>query len=157
MEPLEFYVLCESRSTELAKRFLDTFLPFRIPVAEDFPFPQYEDDSKAIFQTPEELMKCLEENKDEGYSFYWNSQCESGPDQAMLFYTEDGAMIVGLSGVNLAPADTLKKISKQVEGRYGYFTIESCPPNTRDEFIEICRESTLTNLFDGWIRNKTLS
>ena len=97
-------------------------------------------------------MQRLEKEKDGIYSFYWDTKSNSGPDQAMLFYTKDGAMIAGLAGTHLDPAETLKKLSNQVNGSFGYITGENHPPATRDAFIDLCRNSEHTNLFDGKIR-----
>ncbi len=152
MDPTEIYVLCESRSAELAKRFLDSCLPTRTPVADEYPFPEYVDEPSDTFQTPNELMRRLESDKHESYSIYWDAASNNGPRQAMLFYTEDGAMIAGIGGPSVSLGETLSCVAKQVNGRFGFITSGSCPPETSEAFIAICRESTLANIFEGQLR-----
>ena len=153
MDNMEIYVLCQSRSVKLALRFLDACLPARVPITDEYPFPEYVDNPSEVFQTPEELMCQLEKNTNEGYSIYWgNLEC-NGPRQAMLFYTVSGAMIAGIGDPSAGVVETLKCIANQVDGRFGYITGESCPRTTSEEFISICRNSTLTCLFEGEIRN----
>ncbi|MEO8498208.1 MAG: hypothetical protein ABI614_24345 [Planctomycetota bacterium] len=153
MDPTEVYVLCESRSADLAERFLNACLPERTPGADDFPFPEFVDEPSDTFDTPEELMRRLEKDKNASYSIYWNATSNDGPRQAMLFYTEDGAMIAGIGGPNSGLDETLACVAKQVNGRFGYITSGSCPPETIEAFIGICRESTLVNVFEGHLRN----
>lgn len=152
MDPTEIYVLCKSRSVELAKNFLDAFLPERTLAADDYPFPQYADEPSDIFQTAEDLMCRLEKEEHESYSIYWNTASNNGPDQAMLFYREDGTMVAGIGGPNASLGETLASVAKQVNGRFGFITSGSCPPETSEAFIAICRESTLVNLFEGQLR-----
>jgi len=131
---------------------LDEFLPARTPVADEYPFPEYVDNPSDMFRIPEELVQRLEINEQEGYSIYWDSNLEDGPRQAMLFYTEDGAMIAGIGGPNAELNETLENVAKLVKGRYGFITSGSCTPEIREAFINICRESTLVNLFEGQLR-----
>ncbi len=152
MDPTEIYVLCESRSAQLAKCFLDVCLPSRNPLADEYPFPEYVDEPSDTFQTSEELMRRLEKDEHESYSIYWDAASNDGNRQAMLFYTEDGAMIAGIGGPNVGLDETLLYVAKQVNGRFGYITSGSCPPETIEAFIDICRKSTLTNLFEGQLR-----
>jgi hypothetical protein len=152
MDRLEVYVLCESRSRACAEPFLNAFLPQRSPAAEDYPFPQYTDQPEVVYQTPDEVMQRMETEPDARYSLYWRNQTAEEPEMAMLFYTRDGAMIAGLVVSEPAVGPTLQAMSRQVQGRFGYITLESSPPETRDEFISLCRDSTEINLFAGDLR-----
>lgn len=153
MNPIEVYVMCESRSAELARHFLDVCLPSRTPVADQYPFPEYVDTPTETFQSPEKLMEKLADENNESYSIYWDAVDNCGPQQAMIFYTDDGAMIAGLGGPNLSIDESLTLISHQVNGRFGYVTSGSCPPETIEEFLELCHSSTLPSLVDGCVRN----
>ena len=96
MDATEIYVLCNSRSANLASRFLNECLRDRRQIADEYPFPEFVDDPVKTFQTPEDLMQRLEQDEHESYSIYWDAKRADGPRQAMLFYTEDGAMIAGI-------------------------------------------------------------
>ena len=153
MDATEVYVLCDSRSANIAMRFLNACLPSRRQLAEEYPFPEFVDDPVQTFQTPEDLMQRLEQDENESYSIYWDAENADGPRQAMLFYTEDGAMIAGVGGPESSLDKTIAFIAEQVRGRFGFVTSGSCPPETVDEFKRICGESTLVNLYEWQLRN----
>lgn len=152
MERREVYVLCESRSRACAEPFLNAFLPQRSPADEDYPFPQYEDQPEVVYERPEEIMQRMEAAPDARYALYWRNLVAEGPEMAMLFYTRDGALMAGLVVDEPEVQATLQALSRQVQGRFGYITSESCPPETREEFIDLCRDSTEINLFAGELR-----
>lgn len=152
MEPFEVYVLCRKRSTIVALEFLDAFLPNRKPVADEFPYPEFGARPQAIYHTPEEVMLQLEVEHQESYSIYWDGDDSEYALQGMLFFTEDGAMIVGLVIVGTNYAKALLDVANVVCGRFGLITSESRPPDTQTEFMSMCRNSTLTALVDGQIQ-----
>lgn len=153
MDALEIYVLCESRSAELAQKFLDAFLPKRTPIADEYPYPEFEDEPTDVFLTAIELMHRLEVDATESYSIYFDEFGSTGT-QAMLFYTEDGAMIAGVSGLEIPPNAVLQRMAAEVGGEFGYLTSGSCPPETRGEFIALCRNSALDRLVEGQVKNR---
>ncbi len=65
MVPFEIYVLCAARTKGMS--FLDTFLPLRAAVAEEFPFPEFAATPTAVYRTPEEVMHRLASEPNEGY------------------------------------------------------------------------------------------
>lgn len=152
MNALEVYVLCGSRSSSVARRFLQAIATERQPVAEDFPFPEFSERPERTFSDPMELIELLESRPNDAYSIYWNVEDTSYCEQAMLFFTEDGGMIAGIGGPSKSVAETLTLIGAEVGGDYGYVSSGSCPPSTIPEFKKICEESTLDNLFEGEIR-----
>lgn len=152
MNVLEVYILCESRSAKLAERFLETFSPKRLPVAEEYPYPQYEQGAPAVFNSATELMQQLELDESESYSFYWNSIGNEICEQVMLFYLEDGSLIAGIGEPAREPLQVIQEMAKCVGGRFGFISSDSFPAESREEFIEICRSSALDSLYDGFIR-----
>jgi hypothetical protein len=157
MDPFEIYVLCGERSAAVAGRFLAEFAPKRISVATDFPFPEFVDEPRIVFAEPNELIRQLEIETSESYSIYWNVE-RGVADQVMLFFTDDGGMIVGLGGPQIPAKIAFPAIQKIVNGKYGYVTNGCSPPSSIDEFVSLCERSTLVNLFDGDVRvpNRTM-
>lgn len=152
MNAVEVYVLCSARTSAVAHRFLDTFAGQRMPVAEDFPFPEFSDEPECILLDANELIDLLESRRHEPYAIYWNLEGRPSGEQAMLFFTEDGGMIAGIGGHVESVAGAFTAISAVVNGKYGYVTDGTCPPATIEEFKAICEQSTLTNLFEGKLR-----
>ena len=153
MDATEIYVLCGSRSAKLANHFLNCCLPDRQPVANEYPFPEFADNPLAIYQSADELLIRLEQEPGEGYSIYWDSKDDKSSRQVMLFFTEDGSMIAGFGGACETASESLRAIALLVNGQFGYVTSGSCPPESRDAFIQLCRDSTVINLFEGKIRD----
>jgi len=152
MDATEIYVLCRSRSKAVAIRFLDAFAGSRTQVAEDFPYPEFADEPEITYATPLDLIERLENEHDSSYSIYWDCHSEDEPEQVMLFFTSEGRMIVGVGGPKESIESSLQKIATLVDGEYGYVTSGSCPPDTRDEFVEIATASTLPCVVDGRLR-----
>ena len=152
LSEVEVYVLCEVRSKDMGTAFLDTFLPHRNSVAAEFPFPEFRDPPQKVYHSAEEIMDRLELEPNQGYSLYWNLDERRPPRQAMLFFTCDGAMIAGLVVPGDEGCNALVEIAKCVRGHYGFLTTENPPPATSVEFMELCRNSTLSALVDGRLR-----
>lgn len=148
MNKIEIYVLCKDRSRKLALDFLDEFLPEREELVNEYSYPQYSDESK-IIDDVNELMCILEEIGNESYSLYWRNVSNSDVETALVFYTEDMGMIVGVVVEEKNCEYILRKLSTFVNAEFGYITIESPPPNNRREFINLCRSSNTMKLIDG--------
>ena len=147
----EVYVDCAARTVEMAKRFLDRFLPSRSQTSEDYVYPELSDDSKCIFSNVDELIEKLVAEPSEGYGIYWDREGDGDPFQAMLFFTEDGGLIAGLATKSPNTADVLQSLSEAVGGRFGVAVHEEPPPDLMSEFIQKCRLSTTARLVDGAI------
>ncbi|WHI53283.1 hypothetical protein P3339_11180 [Microbulbifer sp. MLAF003] len=149
MELIEIYVLCKERTKKLVLRFLDELLPSREEVAEDYPYPEYSDEPECVYDTSDELLQVLEKDESASYSVYWDGTGNSVVKSAMSFFTEDGCMIAGIT----VPADGseswLNKLSELVGGEYGYVGFDSPPPDTREEFIQMCKGSDQIRLVAG--------
>ena len=154
MDAREVYVLIETRSADMANRFLRAFAEHRNPVATDFPFPEFADDPECVFDTPDDVITQLERRVNEPYAIYWNIHGVGRvAEQAMLFFMVDGGMIAGLGGLRQSVEETLIAIRCVVDGEYGYVTSGSCPPTSVEAFKSLCEKSTLANLFEGRLRS----
>ncbi len=149
MEIREIYVLCKERSKKLVFEFLDRFFPEREASSEDYPYPEYSDDPECVYDDCDELFEVLENNTEESYSVYWDSTNDGEVKNAMVFFTEDGGMIVGIAVECDDCGVWLKKLSEVVEGEYGYVSFDSPPPETRKDFIMYCKNSDQVKLMAG--------
>ena len=134
----ELYALSLNRSAIFANSFLRKFLPQRTEGADDYSVPQYSQVPSHRFRSVEELLKFLEKNPVEEYGIYWNS-CEDGGEvlQAMLFYTSDNHLILGLAVGDVKRQTLLNELLKFSGTGIGYITNEERPPNTAFEFREL--------------------
>lgn len=155
MDAVEVYVLCGSRSKSIADTFLTSYAPSRIGVANEYPYPEFVDEPERTFETADELIDRLASEQNSSYSIYWN--CIGGPEQVMLFFTNDGHMIAGIGGPKTSLERTLTELCELVGGRFGYVTSGSCPPDTFEEFESLSRNSTLPCIVDGQLRNRERS
>jgi hypothetical protein len=153
MEPIEVYVLCQNREKIIGIAFLNTFLPNRSPLADEFPFPEFVDLPQVVYSKYEDIMQKLENESHESYSLYWKSKDGEGSHQAMLFYTQDGAMIAGLVVPSERVVNALVDVAEVVRGKFGFITLESHPPKSSIEFIDLCQGATLPALVDGKLCN----
>jgi hypothetical protein len=149
MDDVEVYVLLDVRSCAVAGDFLDEYLPYRESTANNFPFPEFVNEPETVFTSPDDLMRHLENNPQRSYSLYWNASKPGRVSQAMIFYTIDGAMILGIAGRFDVPQAVLQQLAQTYGAKYGYLTSEECPPSTKSEFMRISTESTLPSLVNG--------
>ena len=138
------YCLVASRDATIGIAFLDKFLPDREASAVDYPVPRYVDAPQHVFTDPGELMLFLAKKLNEKYSIYWrNIDSTNVFGHGMLFYTDDGKMIVGVSVAGNYPEDALvircyKEVKKFLNSEMGCITIEEPPPLNAIEFKDFC-------------------
>jgi hypothetical protein len=139
---VDLYVLCPEASVALAHRFLDAWAADRRPASDD------DQRLRALPAAP--------------VAMYWRVERAERDARApeaehvMLFFTDDGAMIAGLSvaGWDRPRAELeplLVRLAGTVGARHGYVTAEEPPVSDgRDAFIAECRRRELA-LIDGAI------
>ena len=149
MDLVEIYVLCKGRSQVLVLTFLEHFLPNREEVAEDYPYPEYADIPKHVYDDHKEIIGALEKDINKSYSLYWNDTSDGDIRSAMIFFTEDAGMIAGITVAAGEEGAWLKKLSDCLGGRYGYVGFDAPPPETKAEFIDFCKSTDQTRLIDG--------
>jgi hypothetical protein len=131
------YVLATNRSAEIAVRFLDRFMPERCPAFDA-------DDPPEVLGLPRgstvgEVLQFLEANPTRAYSMYWGSERAGPPYNAVLSFTADGCLILGLAAayddeVKLAH-QTLAELKEFAASRWGYAGVEENPAGSREEFV----------------------
>lgn len=153
METFCIYSLCHVRSREVAVQFLNRFLPNRVAVADEYPFPEFADNPKSVFKDPFDVIELLESDVGETYALYWNNSADdpdlTSPLQAMLFFLNDGKMIVGLAVSSQAPNQILKVVSDFVGADYAMVTGDEPPPEHSEEFKQLCKDGTLPRVVAG--------
>jgi hypothetical protein len=132
------YVLATDRSADLAVRFLDRFLPEREPSFD--PADPSEVLGVPTTSTIRKILEFLEANPACAYSLYWRNPKGVAPFRAMLVFTDDGHLILGLSpslddDQSVARA-ALSEMKTFAGSRLGYFGIEEAPVGSRGEFID---------------------
>lgn len=133
----EMYVLCDSRTEETIYAFLNNCALNRRPLTDEYPIPENSDNPTDIIYSEQEIFKKLVKDNHEAYAFYWN--CDFPIKTAMLFFTEDGNLIVGLAVCEPYVQSYYQQILLSVKGSYGYVQNaqeESPPPNCKSDFIK---------------------
>jgi hypothetical protein len=129
------YVLSSDRSAKSAERFLDTFAPHREQSADDFVFPQYAKQPNLVVKSAREAILYCEAHPSEEQSLYFRNLGD-GPAHAMLFFTPDDALILGLSVVERED-EWFVRLKEYAGSRVGYITFETAPVRTASEFREL--------------------
>lgn len=93
----ELYALSKDRSASAVLAFLDRFAPGRVPASVDYPVPAYGPVTTVTFETDREIMDYLQVHQHQPYNLYWNNFPPDSVATAMVFYTRDGAVILGLA------------------------------------------------------------
>lgn len=137
--PTEVYVLCKQRSLSIAQYFLNKVVPNRKATQDEYSVPECSDRPLQCFREADDVLSHLIRNNTEPYGLYWNNTGSDTPLQAFLFFTTDGAMIAGLA-VNGDGLHALATLSRVVEGKFGYITLEDRPPDTASEFVRRCQD-----------------
>lgn len=102
------YVLTDKRTTEFIQSFLDKFVPNRHESADEYEILQYSDKPTIIFNTANELVDYLTENKNEIHTIYWGNSDQSDIRGAMCFFTNDGHLILGIYCDTMYPETTIE-------------------------------------------------
>ena len=101
-------------------------------------------------------MAVLENQKDKSYALYWDCHDSDVVRSAMLFYTEDGALVAGLAVTAGNGEAWLRSIAEAVHGSHGYVSFDSPPPETRRAFLEVCSASDQARMISGNIKEPCL-
>jgi len=149
MSVVEVYVLCKSRSKELALAFLEKFIPSREACADEYPYPEFDDEPKYVYDDVEKLLDTLESEEDESYSLYWNAVNNANIQSGMLSFTEDGQMIVGLAVDEVDVKKRFEELASLTGGEFGYISLESAPAENQAEFVQYCKDSDQIRMVEG--------
>lgn len=141
----EVYVLCSARSEDVIYSFLDKFASNRTATTDEYPIPENSDNPIDIVYSEQEIFKKLVKDSNEPYAVYWN--CDFPIKTAMLFFTKDGSLIVGLAVYEPHVQSYYQQLLLSVEGVCGYMQNaqeESPPPNCKNDFIK------RVGVYNGW-------
>jgi hypothetical protein len=131
----EIYVLTSNRSPEFTTAFLDTFLPSRSALAADYPVPWLEETPDLIFYSASELISYLGENPQESYGIHWHStNTEVEISHAMLYYTIDGHLVLGLAVAPSVLKETIVRLLAFAGVENGLMGSEQPPPDNVADF-----------------------
>lgn len=148
----DIYILAAERTLATAKRFMDAWTHGLTPNASEYEFPQYSDNPSSVYSSPLELISALIQAPAEAHAIYWNNPTQNHVRTAMLFFTADGSMIVGLSvdsDQQRVLEDSIERLAVCLEARAGYCAYEEPPPDTRQEFIDNARRAAPPKIVDG--------
>lgn len=138
--PLEIYVLTTDRSVGAIRRFLDHYMPSRAPAALEYAIPEYANNPTQILTTDAALLAYMAMHPLEHYGVYWHEQATGSSLQtAMVFYTRDGAAILGLAGYFEDAYENLQDLAAFARAKHGWLTSEERPPDTAAAFIKQCQ------------------
>ena len=139
------YFLTNTRSSEWIIPFLDTFLPNRVIAQVDFVLCDSERNEVFYSDSAEEVINFLEKNPKIAYTIYWNNTDKASIYcHAMLFYTDDGNIIVGIStpGRYIVGEDNPIRVYEDMKKYFGFqtgcITVEEAAPTNTTEFIDFC-------------------
>jgi hypothetical protein len=135
----ELYALSSDRSAAFALRFLDTFTPGGSAAAVDYPVPEHANLSTHTFTQVEELLAHLEANTSEPYGVYWRAHRDAADVRmAMLFYTDDGFVILGLAVDESCEAAQMARLKAFADAEFTAAWDEQAPPRSAVEFRAMC-------------------
>jgi hypothetical protein len=142
---IDCYFLVENRYPKTIMHFIGEFLPQSEESADEYEVPIYYDNPDFIFQDASSLLEYLFEHKDVEYSIYWRNKIPNAIIQhGMVFYTNDGNMILGASIIGKDPLEeeALRQynlLGEFLDSKIGCITVEEAPPYNSNEFIEFAK------------------
>ena len=153
----DVYVIVANKSKEVTDRFLGNWLSDFQETADEYEYPQYEDNSKILFKDAKKLISYLLNMPGSSYSLYWNNKNLKGEvANGMLFFNQDGSLILGISVIvedSLKLKIYLEELGKEFGADYGFVNVENPPPESLKEFISELKDSNFIKLIKGKIEN----
>ncbi|MDP6046388.1 MAG: hypothetical protein QGH94_02900 [Phycisphaerae bacterium] len=134
----DVYVLAE-RSEHVLAEFRRKHLSGFREAAEEYEFPQYAAEPDFVTEDLRRVIDVLLQHSDEHYAIYWNNSVDGDVRSAMVFFTNDGRLIFGLSVLAPAAQRTLAELLAEAGSQVGGVLFETPPPASAEEFIAACR------------------
>lgn len=138
----DLYVLAPERTVAVAENFLGHFAPEREQASVDYCFPRYVELPQLVLESAEEAMHYCVSHPTEAQSFYFRNT-NPEPAHAMLFFTSDGGLILGLS-VHEDSDRWFDRLKEHTRCTIGYITHESPPVDTVAAF-RVMATARITN------------
>lgn len=132
----DVYALCVDRSAVSFGKFRSAFLTHAEEAADEYEFPHLADSKEFITKDLPVILEKLYHEKEEDYAIYWRVYLDEGTTAAMMFFTDDGYIIYGLTVSEDIAETVLEKLKKLFSSEIGGKTFEQPPPLNSKEFIE---------------------
>lgn len=145
MNSVDIYVLVFARTSFYVERFKSRWLQNAVPSRERFPFPFDSLVEETDYTDVEALIERLLDDRNQPYSIYWNDY-EGDILNPMLFFTNDGGMIAGLTVRKQGkrpPEYYLEELTKSVDAVCGVMSWETPPPLNQVEFMEWVKRNSI--------------
>jgi hypothetical protein len=141
---IDQYFLVDNRSPASVKRFLQFYLPNHVEAAEDYLIPACSSDPEMLVNNADDVLLRLE-NNDADHGIYWrNLDPRSRIKHFMVFHTNDGKMIFGVSIEGNDPENSksvslFTELKSFLNADIGCITVEEPPPVNAVEFTEFSK------------------
>lgn len=137
---IEIYILLDSQKREQIEFFIASYLEGFKAAAELFEVPQYSRVTEFSTEKIAEILEYLYNSKGLGYQLYWNNPQDGDIINGMVFFNEDGSLILGVS---VRPEDEERyslKLKEDFKSQYLMIYGVKLPPLSRKGFISEYRE-----------------
>jgi hypothetical protein len=157
----DIYILLNGRSRNLIESFLNRFIPGGVANLDEFVIPELSLNPRLTFDSLADLIDYLSEDGTEEYYISWYNSDQSGPEIGLVAFTRDGGAIAGLrfsmesvasEVLRVIPpvvVNTLREMGEFTASKFGCVLKEEPPPDTVEEFVEICQVSAPPKIVDG--------
>jgi hypothetical protein len=136
---IDCYTLVDRRDAQTALAFLNTFLPRRRSLYAEHHLPRDAEVAEVALPSDERAMRYLEAHPDQVHTIYTVAEGSAQLNYAMVGYTRDGKMTLGVSCEESQPevaAEYLRKLQAFAGTSDGYCDVEKAPPETVEEYRE---------------------
>lgn len=134
---LDVYVLVPTRSNQAIAAFAESFLSGMTEAAEEYVFPQFSDNPGFSTSDVSEVIRRVLADTTAEYSLYWSGLGIASSTAAMMFFTADGGLIVGLTVPEAQIAYAKAELSKTMRSTCSLVLFEQPPPDTALEFANM--------------------
>ncbi len=141
MDVFTIYGLLNDRSKTTALAFLDRYMPDREQSAAEYEFPRFSRPPDFLLFDYLDVLDYLEEHLRTPYALYLrNTKCDISPINAMFFFTSDEHVIYGLDVLDREYEQWREEMRKIVLPETICVCWEAFPPETKLEYLEMCRQ-----------------
>ena len=143
----DIYVLSEYRSQKLIDEFLEEFVPRRKESSDEYYVPYLADNPNQIFYSYSDLIAHCILHPKETNAIYFSNEKNEDPQSAMIFFTDDGKTILGLSiEKEQYEVHFLDRLKDFCRSKNGYITYEDIPPLNSNDFLKKIKELSDNNM-----------
>ena len=136
MYDYDIYVLCEDRSLNSFEKFRSHYLIHAKEETDEYIFPYLSDNPEFITDDLIVLFEKLFSEKEEEYGVYWSISQDEIITTAMMFFTNDGYLIYGLSVHKDNAEKELDKLKNFFSSQIGKIVFEQPPQLNSKIFAE---------------------